>query len=317
MPADSTSSAVSGQIARRCDEPVSSVVQAASARLAADFGGSAEAVLAYGSCIRDTDPANGLLDLYIIVSDYRAAYTSAWLRWANRLLPPNVFYAALKVEGKTVRVKYAVVSLDDFERGIRRAITPYLWGRFAQPVRLVQSRDSVSRQRVLAALEAAVVRLLDSTHPLFSGPVTAEALWTRALSLSYGTELRPEPLERTQTIVARDVAYYRCVTDAAVANGRLALMSDADGSTYRSEAGRRAYWSARLSWSGRRWLGRVAALARLLKASLTFRGGVDYAAWKIERHTGTAVPVTPRLRRYPWLFGWGVLWQLLRRRLLR
>ena len=58
-------------------------------------------------------------------------------------------------------------------------------------------------------------------------------------------------------------------------------------------------------------------MLRLAKASLTFEGGVDYAAWKIERHTGVRVVVTDRLRRYPLVFGWTVLWRLLRRRALR
>ena len=32
-----------------------------------------------------------MLDFYLIVSDYRAAYGKRWLAAANRLIPPNVF----------------------------------------------------------------------------------------------------------------------------------------------------------------------------------------------------------------------------------
>ena len=32
-----------------------------------------------------------MLDFYLIVSDYRAAYGRRWLALANRLVPPNVF----------------------------------------------------------------------------------------------------------------------------------------------------------------------------------------------------------------------------------
>jgi hypothetical protein len=274
-------------------------------------------VIAYGSCIRDTDPTDGLLDLYVIVSDYRSAYARRWLGWANRCLPPNVFYAEFADgDEATVRVKYAVVSLNDFERGIRQALLPYLWGRFAQPVRLVWYRDERARERVLVSLKAAVLRLLAVTCPVSGDHVTADALWSHALGLSYATELRPEAPERARGIVARDAGYYRALTRAAVDSGHLALTPDLDGTFYHNQAGRWACRSARLAWFARRWLGRLAAVGRLMKASLTFRGGVDYAAWKIERHTGEAVTVTPRLRRYPWIFGWGVLWRLLRRRLL-
>ena len=54
------------------------------------------------------------------------------------------------------------------------------------------------------------------------------------------------------------------------------------------------------------------ALARLLKAFLTFEGALDYGAWKLERHSGERLTITPRLRRFPWLFVWPELWRLWR-----
>ena len=45
---------------------------------------------------------------------------------------------------------------------------------------------------------------------------------------------------------------------------------------------------------------------RLLKASSTFEGAARYAAWKIERHTGVAVDVTPWRERHPVLAAPGV-----------
>jgi hypothetical protein len=54
-----------------------------------------------------------------------------------------------------------------------------------------------------------------------------------------------------------------------------------------------------------------------MKAVLTFENGVDYIAWKLERHSGRQISVNDRLRRYPLLFGWPLLWRLLRERVLR
>ena len=51
-----------------------------------------------------------MLDFYLIVSDYRAAYDKSWLAAANRLIPPNVFY----FEHGGLVAKYAVLSEADF-----------------------------------------------------------------------------------------------------------------------------------------------------------------------------------------------------------
>ena len=53
-----------------------------------------------------------MLDFYLIVSDYRAAYDKRWLAAANRLIPPNVFY----FEHDGLAAKYAVLSEADFDR---------------------------------------------------------------------------------------------------------------------------------------------------------------------------------------------------------
>ena len=76
---------------------------------------------------------------------------------------------------------------------------------------------------------------------------------------------------------------------------------------------RRSLWR----WRLRRWQGRILSVLRLTKAAFTFRDCVNYAAWKIERHTGVRVEVTPMLRRHPVLWGYKVFWQLLRRGVLR
>ena len=53
------------------------------------------------------------------------------------------------------------------------------------------------------------------------------------------------------------------------------------------------------------------SVLRLVKGLFTFEGGFDYVLWKIERHSGVRVEVSPRARRYPLLAGWGVIWRRL------
>jgi predicted nucleic acid-binding protein len=55
-------------------------------------------------------------------------------------------------------------------------------------------------------------------------------------------------------------------------------------------------------------------LLRLARASTTFAGAARYAAWKIERHTGLALEITPFRERHPLLAAPQVLWALWRHR---
>jgi hypothetical protein len=50
-----------------------------------------------------------------------------------------------------------------------------------------------------------------------------------------------------------------------------------------------------------------------LKGALTFKGGLDYILWKIERHSGVRVEVGPKLRRLPPLAILVVFWRLYRK----
>ena len=66
-------------VAAELAEPVDPRVAAMAAAIAAEFPGSARAVLFYGSCLRQAELDGLMLDFYLIVSDYRDAYRSKWL----------------------------------------------------------------------------------------------------------------------------------------------------------------------------------------------------------------------------------------------
>jgi hypothetical protein len=70
----------------------------------------------------------------------------------------------------------------------------------------------------------------------------------------------------------------------------------------------------RRAWARRARLGKPYNLVRLLRASTTFDGAAKYAAWKIERHTGVPVGLTPWRERHPVLAAPGVLWRVWRAR---
>lgn len=67
-----------------------------------------------------------------------------------------------------------------------------------------------------------------------------------------------------------------------------------------------------MRWAMRRVLGKLLSVLRLAKGLFTFDGGVDYILWKIERHTGARIALTPWQRRHPLLASPVFLWRLYR-----
>src|SRR5436305_6353485 len=133
-------------IAAELAEPVDPRAGAMAAAIAAVHPGAARAVLFYGSCLRERRLEGLMLDFYLIVSSYRAAYGRSWLAAANRLIPPNVF----PYEHDGLAAKYAVLSEADFDRECgAQARSVSVWARFAQPSRLVWAADEAGREQAM------------------------------------------------------------------------------------------------------------------------------------------------------------------------
>ncbi|MBP6097173.1 MAG: hypothetical protein KA451_10030 [Methyloversatilis sp.] len=303
-------------IGHDCAQPVAPELQLLSARMCERFGASTAAVLFYGACLRSGDPADGLVDLYVLVDRYADAYPGVTLRFANVCLPPNVFtLQARTASGRTLQAKYAVLSLADFEAGTTGWFQSYVWGRFAQPSRLVYSRDEDVRRRVTTALAQAVLRLLRQTLPCMADRFDAADIWRCGLTLSYGTEMRPESADRPLQLAERHAPWFERLT--AVAAPAVAGMQTVAPGVYGNRLSPEARRRGQRQWRLRRLQGKPLQVLRLMKSAFTFNNGIDYLAWKLERHTGHPVEVTPRLRRHPLIFGWPLLWRLLRERRLR
>jgi hypothetical protein len=281
------------------------------------FGSSLEAVLLYGSCLRSPEIGEGVVDFYAVVNSYSSAYPERYLGYLNAWLPPNVFYLEASRQEKKFRAKYAVVSVADFEQGTRHWFHPYLWARFAQPTRLLYARDEVIRRRIYRALAQAVITFLKSSLPTLNASVVdAETIWTNGLTHTYAAELRPERAGRARQLAQFNLDEYARLTEHAAPALRGELEVLADGK-YRCLINAADHRRSLRHWRLRRWQGKVLSVLRLTKAAFTFHDSINYAAWKIERHTGVRVEVTPLLRRHPVLWGFKVSWQLLRRGLMR
>ncbi|MEK6736802.1 MAG: hypothetical protein AABY47_09540 [Pseudomonadota bacterium] len=306
------------EVAKQSNQTVSADFAPFIDALIAHFGVSLDAVILYGSCLHSACSLDeGIVDLYVVVDSYRKAYPQRYLGMLNAMLPPNVFYLEVHHQEKTLRAKYAVISTADFEQGAHYWFHSYIWARFAQPSRLLYARDESVRQRICTALAHSVVTFLESGVPaLEPSTIDIEEIWTRCLMLTYAAELRAEQETRARHLAQANLGAFTRLTEAAspVLTGVLEKQSDGRYRCLTTPSTRRqALWC----WRLRRWQGRILSILRLSKATLTFNNSVEYAAWKIERHTGVRVEITPMLRRHPILWGLKVAWQLLRRGVVR
>ena len=288
--------ALTDLVAAELARPVDPRVAEMAAAIAARYPGAARAVLFYGSCLRQSELEGLMLDFYLIVSDYRDAYGRGWLAFANRLIPPNVF----PFQHGGLVAKYAVLSEPDFERECSRAArSTSVWARFAQPSRLVWVSGPAAERRAVEAVAGAAPTLFALTRPTMAGERDDPlAIFRAGFALTYSAELRAERRQRPEAIVEADPAYYDRI-------GR-AVLAAASAPDQSSQAARRA-------WRGRRRRGKALTLVRLAKASTTFAGGIDYLAWKINRHAGTQIEVKPWQRRWPLVAALILLPRLLRR----
>jgi hypothetical protein len=274
------------------------------------------ATLLYGSCLRSGDIYDGLLDLYLVCDNYRAAYLRPLPAAANWLLPPNVFYAESKLGDKTLRSKVTVISLRDFQRGCSRAwFESYIWGRFAQPTHILYSRDARTREAIENCLLQAAGTLLRNTLPALPEEGAVTDLWQQALALSYSTELRTERPGRAMELARASRDFYAAVTrHLAPSLGFGFTVYDNGGEmSYRSQVTSAQRLLTRAAWSLRQAQGKLLSVTRLAKALFTFEGGLDYIAWKLERHSGESIVIPDKVRRAPLLYLWGFSWDLYRR----
>ena len=256
--------------------------------IAERHGDASKAVLFYGSCLRERQLDGLMLDFYLIVSDYAAAYPKNWLAVANRLIPPNVF----PFQHGNLAAKYAVLSEADFHRlNGPETRNVSVWARFAQPSRLVWARNEQARSRAIDAVTRAAPTLLAAARPFPGGGDDLQP-WRHAFALTYSAELRAERNARSGSIVDTDPERYRRFLTPA-----MELMD-------RNARGG--------GWARRRIEGKLLSVLRLAKASATYAGGAEYIAWKINRHAGTAIELKPWQKRHPLLAAISLLPRLLR-----
>lgn len=293
--ADELRAFVTAELAR----PVPPAIVEAARRIAASQSG--EAVLFYGSVLRTAD-MDGVLDFYVL----RRPGTASG---ASRHIWPDVSYHEVAVGGRLIRAKVATMDRDTFARaaaGDTRDTT--IWARFVQPVALIWTAGADVHDAIVRAIADAAVTAarFAALHGPAGGP--PGNYWRALFRATYATEFRVEAVGREDQILAYDRARYDRLLPLAWSAGEIGFVARDDALHPTLTPAQRRALSRR--WArARRW-GKKLNVLRLFKAAFTFDGATRYALWKIERHTGLALPLTPFRERHPVLAAPGVLWQL-------
>ena len=293
--------ALGARIAAQLAAPVDPAVATFAAVLGEAAG--ARAVLFYGSNLR-TKSLEGVLDFYVLLPGSTEGEAAIW---------PTVSYHERPHEALTLRAKVATMRLATFAKAAGGDLTDTtIWARFVQPSAMVWAADPQAQGEVVAAIAAACTTAARLAAALGPDSGIAEDYWRALFRATYAAEFRVEKGGRDNDILAVNAAHFA---------GLLPLALEAGGIPPRQQGERLApdlpHWQRGVIlkwWARRRRLGKPLNLLRLIKASTTFEGAARYAAWKIERHTGMPVKVTPFRERFPLLAAPQVLYDLWQHR---
>ena len=290
-------------LAQRIDAQLSAAFDPGVSEYAAMLGkeAGALAVLFYGSNLR-TGSLDGVLDFYVLLPGKQ-----------RERIWPRVSYREWQRGGTVLRAKIATLALETFHRaaaGESRDTT--IWARFVQPSGLVWQRDEAARGKVVEAIGQAAQTAARAAVALGPESGSAEDYWRALFQATYKAEFRVEKAGREASILSVNRAHFDGLLPLALSAQAIAFARDGNQISPQLSAQKRRNtlnW-----WRKRRRLGKPLNLARLLKASTTFEGAGRYAAWKVERHTGVVVEVTPWREKHPVLAAPGVLFKVWRSR---
>ncbi len=290
-------------IAGELEQQILASASAAASDIANGHGDTVAAILFYGSCLQQSTDEDKVLDFYVLVDSCSKANGSRILGVLNVMIPPNVYYRELELDGRTIHSKYAVMSIGGFANAMDRSrLNPSFWARFAQPCALAYCRDQETRTVITKSITQAVITFVGEVMPTFSWHVTSETLWSKGFRMTYKAELRAENSEqRGRQIYQQNQSRFDALMLPALTAAGLAPRIGGGRLIPTTTPVKRRM--ARLKWKLRTLQGKALSLLRLIKGAFTFTGAVDYLAWKIGRHSGVSVNVKPWQRRFQLIGG--------------
>jgi hypothetical protein len=308
------------------DEALAAAMQA----LGAAAGDTLLAVVFFGSRRTGARSTNAFsaYDLLALVRSYRPFYEAlrtaglsgkspALLAAVSRCLPPTQI--SVRFPDQELHAKISVMELAAFRRETSpRRHDHFTIGRLFQPARVVLACSAEARAVALDALVSAHAETWRWVRPWLPESFDAEAYGRTALEVSMSWEIRPEPAGRAAALWAAQREAQLPVFAALLAElERRGELRRAEGGAAVSSrfvpVGQpsaaavlrlRAYFALSMARATARWLKHVAS----------FEGWLDYIVRKASRHSGQAIELTPRERRWPLVFLWGRALRYLRQK---
>lgn len=273
-------------------------------------------VLFYGS--RKTGAAPGpwsAYDFFVLTRTYTGFYKA--LRGSGRLrrgaqlvsalnaiLPPNQISLRKGAFAESALAKCSVIRLDTLERETSpRRRDHFCAGRLFQPTHLTWVSDEAVRERIVACVVSAHEATWDWVRPWLPKTFGAAEYCRTALAVSLAHEFRPEPAGRSDALFEAQRQYleatYGIWLSELAKRGALGVVG---GGLYALADPPTAADKRRIEGYFRRSKRR--ATERWFKYMMTFDDWLDYLVRKAERHSGQAIELTNRERRWPLVFLW-------------
>jgi hypothetical protein len=286
---------IAGGIARKVDP----AVRAFGARLGEERG--AIAVLFYGSNLR-TGELDGVLDFYLLLPG--EPENDVW---------PRVSYHEWQHEGHDLRAKVATMTLAKFAQAASGALLDTtIWARFVQPSALIAVTGDETEEAVVSALAQASITAARLAAVLGPDRGTEAQFWNALFEATYTAEFRIESRNRSRSIIELNAAHFDGLLPLALTGAGIHFTTE--GEVLAPQVPGKQRSCVRHWWRIRRLAGKPLNLRRLVRAAGTFEGASRYAAWKVERHTGVPVEITPWREKHPVLAAPGVLFRVWRAR---
>ena len=292
-------------VARELDANVPPEITVVGDALVRKLGGVA--VLFYGSTLRTGD-LDGVLDFYVLTArSHGTLMRKLGMRW----LWPDVSFHEVEVGGRTLRAKVAAMPVATFEQATRgEFVDTTIWARFVQPAGLLWSETSSIERRVRQAVSDAIVTAARFAAVLGPARAAPRDYWLALFRETYRAEMRVEPPGREQQILRYDTPRWEALLPIAWEAGGVHFARDGD--TISPQLDFDEMRTITQAWLTAARAGKSLNVMRLIKAAFTFDGAARYGLWKVHRHTGVEVALTPWRERHPVLAAPGVLWRVLR-----
>ncbi|HEY8165307.1 MAG TPA: hypothetical protein VIF83_07110 [Gemmatimonadaceae bacterium] len=309
------------------DDPIGLQAQRLVNYITEAFGSSTAAVIHYGSRAQGSGSRpESAYDFFVIVDDYDTGFRSfashVQPRFSARsaillsqVLPPSVVAVTTSAPGQSEpeTAKCAVLSIRDLV--IACSANPpdhFTKGRLFQQVQLAWVRDAASRAEVENTIIAARLATFEWGRSYMPAAFDAEIFCRTLLTTSYAGEVRPETSVRIDEL-------FQAQSDTMLYMYRALLADLADRGVLRRAGDR--YEQTQLPSRLERV--RMRLYFRRSKTRATLRWGkhvwlyddwLEYVRHKVARRSGVVIELTPRERRWPFLFLWPKVFQYLRSR---